>query len=117
MPVGQFHGRGACACGCGEGGLDDDVVDGLLTLEKIACTRLSLLSGYRCAKHNEAVGSKPTSMHRLRKAADVFSSNVDATMLAALAEGVAVFANGGIGLYVDKRFVHLDTGKKRRWCA
>ena len=72
-------------------------------------------SGTRCAAHNRAVGGSSTSEHLLGHAADIWAYAATWQQLAALAETIPEFRDGGIGRYPKKKFVHVDIGKKRRW--
>lgn len=72
-------------------------------------------SGFRCEKHNEEIGGAPSSQHTQGRAADckslVGKSGIE---MAAAAELVPQFHNGGIGIYFA--FAHLDTRDgKARW--
>jgi len=72
-----------------------------------------ITSGYRCADHNEAVGGDEKSYHMFGMAADICVSGVTTRSLAAKAESVGF---EGIGIYVDKAFVHVDVrGYPAKW--
>ncbi|MBI4642492.1 MAG: DUF882 domain-containing protein, partial [Deltaproteobacteria bacterium] len=50
------------------------------------------------------------------RAADVCISGMSLKTVAKLAEGVPAFRNGGIGVYSENGFVHLDVrGHRARW--
>jgi len=73
-------------------------------------------SGYRCEKHNKAVGGSPRSWHM------IFATDIRPEMGEdehALKEiyKVALTQNwGGIGLYEDDGFIHLDLRPEEvRW--
>ena len=71
-------------------------------------------SGYRCVKQNSKVGGVNDSQHTLGNAADVApSKDRSIDQLYKILESIPVFNNGGIGKY--KNFIHVDTGRKRRW--
>lgn len=74
---------------------------------------LFINSGFRCVKHNRAVGGTPNSQHVYGVAADVATpQGLTAEQFAAIAESLHVF--DGIGLY--DTFVHLDVrGSKAKW--
>lgn len=61
-------------------------------------------SGYRCAKHNAAVGGARASKHMQGQAADIKVSGVEPKEVAKYAESIGI---KGIGLYDS--FVHIDT--------
>lgn len=61
-------------------------------------------SGYRCQKHNSAVGGAKASKHTLGQAADIRIDGVEPKEVAKYAESIGI---KGIGLYDS--FVHIDT--------
>lgn len=76
-----------------------------------------VLSGYRTEETNRrlvaaGMGASPRSFHMEARAVDIRAPGVAARTLyrAALATG-----QGGVGGYLRRRFVHLDTGPQRRW--
>lgn len=76
---------------------------------------LVILSGYRCPKHNLAVGGAKDSYHVKGMAADIAAgpAGLSVTELAQLAEK---YGFNGIGLYPDNGFVHVDVRPyKARW--
>lgn len=78
---------------------------------------LKVLSGYRDPSHNAEVGGAERSQHTFGRAVDIaLPKDLSITAAYRLAEQVDGFRNGGIGLYPDEKFIHLDTrGKKARW--
>lgn len=83
----------------------------------------TVISGYRCAKHNEDVGGKPHSRHLVMRAADtVFTSLADGSEVpiadvARAANDTTDFAAGGIGVYPSSEppFTHLDLRQLDGW--
>ena len=72
------------------------------------------LSGYRTAKTNGSLkGAAGNSFHMKARAVDFFIPEVPVRLVADYAEWLQV---GGIGHYRD-RFIHIDTGRTRRWEA
>lgn len=70
---------------------------------------LVVLSGFRCEEHNARVGGVKDSQHLLGRAADVRASRgLSPNSVAQLAGAVRAFAAGGIGIYRDLNFTHLD---------
>ena len=68
-------------------------------------------SGYRCTKHNRAVGGAVNSQHTHGKAADIVVKGIAPKEVEAYAEKVGF---KGIGSYSS--FTHVDTRSKRaRW--
>lgn len=70
-------------------------------------------SGYRTIFNNGNIeGAAKNSMHTRGKAADFY---IDGLPSKYLADFVKWFKEGGVGLYVNKHFVHIDTGSVRSW--
>lgn len=70
-------------------------------------------SGYRCAKHNKAVGGASSSYHTKGMAADISVEDVAPAEVAKYCESIGLL---GIGLYEtvnDGYFVHVDTRTKK----
>jgi hypothetical protein len=98
----------SCRC-CGEFFLDPAAFDLLQALRDRLRRPIALNSGHRCAFHNARVGGRPRSMHK-RLAFDVSLQGLvpEALLAAARATGFR-----GFGFY--ETFLHLDTGRSRRW--
>ncbi len=72
-----------------------------------------VVSGYRCKRHNTAVGGARSSQHMNGTACDMQVKGVSPLDLARIAEQVMP-AGGGIGLYDS--FLHVDVRRNRaRW--
>jgi uncharacterized protein YcbK (DUF882 family) len=70
-------------------------------------------SGYRTFATNiRTEGSAMNSRHLLGRAADIRVPGVTLSRLAGMA---SLFGKGGVGMYLSKRFVHVDTGDERIW--
>lgn len=70
-------------------------------------------SGYRTFSTNyRAEGSALNSRHLNGQAADI---TVPGVPLARLAGMASLFGEGGVGMYLNKGFVHVDTGNERIW--
>ncbi len=105
----------ACPC-CGRLELDQRLLDALEELRSLAGRPVRILSGYRCLEHNARVGGRPSSRHLNGQAADLTISGLEAADIKKLAEEVPAFEGGGIGLYPEAGFVHLDVRPSRaRW--
>lgn len=103
-----------------------DVIDmdmGLLDTLHAAQQRLGstgtyeIISGYRSPKTNDMLRKKghgvaKRSMHMQGKAIDVRLTDADTRDLRTV--GIEL-ARGGVGYYSKSDFVHLDTGRVRRW--
>lgn len=69
---------------------------------------LHILSGYRTRRTNKNTeGSAKNSMHLVGKAVDVRIPGLSAEYLGRLYRWLA---QGGVGVYDNKKFVHVDTG-------
>ena len=78
-----------------------------------------VISAYRSPQTNEMLrnrsassGVARTSQHLLGKAIDVRLEGVDS---AQLRDAAISLQRGGVGYYQDSVFVHMDTGRVRRW--
>jgi len=93
----------ACHC-CGAVKVDPDLLDMLNEAREIAGLPFVVTSGYRCPKHNAAVGSQPSSSHLMGLAVD----------LKAVGSGVrfriveALIKTGFNRIGIGKDFVHAD---------
>lgn len=108
----------ACRCGCLTPlGVDLNLrrlAPALQQLRDLAGSPIIVTSGYRCPKHNEAVGGSKGSQHMHGIAADVWSRTLTPGQLKVLAEKIPAFVNGGIGLYPT--WIHVDIREGRaRW--
>lgn len=74
---------------------------------------LILTSGFRSAKTNNIIeGAAKNSQHMLGKAVDFVVPGFDVQMIGRIAQH---FQAGGVGIYLDKNFNHLDTASIRTW--
>ncbi len=77
-----------------------------------------VISGYRCAATNERLrltrggGVAKTSLHTEGRAIDV---RLPGVALSDLRDAAWSLGGGGVGYYPGERFVHIDTGRVRRW--
>jgi len=105
----------ACRC-CGRAEINQRLVDALQELRDLACELVRISSGYRCPEHNQAIGGATRSQHLLGTAADIAVRGLTPAAMFSLAEEVEAFRNGGIGVYPDKGFIHVDVRDGRaRW--
>ena len=106
----------ACRC-CGEVKIAPELVANLQVLRDEAGVPLAINSGYRCEKHNKAVGGSPNSQHVQGTAVDIRPlGGMSLKDLCQLAEKIPGFASGGIGYYPISGFIHLDVrGTPARW--
>jgi uncharacterized protein YcbK (DUF882 family) len=81
--------------------------------DRFGARGLTLLSGYRTPKFNRSLrGAARRSRHMLGWAADI---RVPGHPPGEAAEFAGKLAAGGVGYYPDAAFVHLDSGRFRRW--
>jgi uncharacterized protein YcbK (DUF882 family) len=99
--------------------MDPDLLDALYRIQQAVGSTgtFEVISAYRSPETNEMLRSRSNgvarkSQHLLGKAIDVRLSDVDTRTLrdAALSLGL-----GGVGYYEKSDFVHIDTGRVRRW--
>lgn len=111
-----------CHCGCGTLNVDTRLVDALEELRvDVGNQPVTILSACRCPTHNTEVGGAPRSEHlttglRACTAADVRVPGVKLSALYFAACKVGAFHGGGIGVYPDQDFLHVDVrGTRARW--
>lgn len=104
-----------CRCG-GRLVLDDNLLDGLEALRKLAGVPVVVSAGYRCRQHNQEVGGVPNSEHTRGLAADIRLPGLSLQRMYELALEVPQFSRGGIGAY-DGDFLHVDVRDHRARCA
>lgn len=103
-----------CGCGCGENATSYRLIYALQALREIIKKPITITSGFRCEKHNKAVGGAKSSQHLLGWAADIHVAHLPIKDLFEAAEKVPVFRNGGIG--VASTFLHVDIREgEARW--
>ena len=74
---------------------------------------IMVLSAYRTRTTNDRLeGTAHNSMHLYGKAIDIYIPGVRTEYLASFGQRLSC---GGIGTYLQKGFVHLDTGRVRYW--
>ena len=74
---------------------------------------LVILSGFRTLKTNNSLeNASRNSMHLYGKAVDFAVPGLSSKYLAEL---MGWLAQGGVGAYATRGFVHIDTGRPRRW--
>ena len=104
-----------CKCGCGYNAIDERLVHRLQVIRDIVQVKMIISSGCRCVEHNKLVGGEPLSYHLAGYATDWHfpldcSDNFYFETTTLLKDW-----SGGIHYYRDKRFIHVDIGKERRW--
>ena len=76
-----------------------------------------VISAYRSLKTNEMLrnrsgGVANNSQHLYGKAIDIRLTDVD---LLRVRDTAITMQRGGVGYYASSNFVHIDTGRVRRW--
>lgn len=94
------HGKGCCS----ETLVDSKLVDYLQKIRNHFNAPVSVNSGYRCDRHNSAIGGASRSKHKYGQAADIVVKGIAPLKVAQYAESLGIL---GIGLYDS--FVHIDT--------
>jgi uncharacterized protein YcbK (DUF882 family) len=104
----------ACRC-CGKAVVSPELIAPLEALRDRIGTLIHILSGYRCPEHNRTVGGVASSQHLLGRAADI-TTDLPLQFLHKEALQIASFAHGGMGIYPENNFLHLDVrGRMARW--
>ena len=102
----------ACQCGCGFDTVDHELVEELEEIRQYFGSPITITSGCRCQKHNEAVGGNPNSQHKIGRAADFVVKGVPANAVADYCEIIGV---SGVGRYDGWTHIDTKTGSVRRW--
>jgi uncharacterized protein YcbK (DUF882 family) len=91
------------------------LVSALETLRERVGMPITVTSGYRCPAQNAKDGGKPHSQHMLGIAADI-TAECGWRALYEAALKIPAFADGGIGVYPQNNFLHLDVRPAQaRW--
>lgn len=101
-----------CKC-CRANELFEDLVQDMLILEQDYDTEFIILSGYRCPTWNKKVGGSKNSEHMKGTAVDF--THTDQELLEEVAGDLQLEWDGGFSYYKDKKFIHIDKGRRRRW--
>ena len=109
-----------CKCGCKMPEfVKKNVIELAENLQVLRDTvgRLDLTNAYRCKDHNADVGGSVNSQHLKGKAADIKSSAIAPSDMAAIVDDLMKsekFKLGGVGIY--NTFTHVDIrGSRARW--
>jgi uncharacterized protein YcbK (DUF882 family) len=99
--------------------IDPRLLDQLHTLKGLVETQapFQIISGYRspatnAALHEASSGVATRSLHMDGRAIDIRVHGVDTARLRDAALGMGA---GGVGYYQASDFIHVDTGRVRRW--
>ena len=102
------------------GSIDPRVFDLLHRVQQAlgSAGAFEVISGYRCPATNARLresrggGVASHSLHMDGRASDV---RLPGVALAELRDAALSLGAGGVGFYAREQFVHLDTGRVRRW--
>lgn len=109
-PLRHFSSRElVCRC-CGSLYLDRSSADRLDVLREDFGSPLLIASGYRCPRHNKAVGGAPYSYHMRGRAFDIATAAMTPDRRWKLAQ-IALEHGWALGVY--DTFIHVDTGPAR----
>lgn len=92
----------------GEVYIHPDLVQGLQKLRDLIGNPIHINSAYRTAAYNKKVGGSPNSQHLFGKAADIVVLHLDISQMYHYALQIPEFIKGGIGVYPDNYFIHVD---------
>ena len=105
-----------CPC-CGRVKINYDLPPALQEVRDLLGSPIVITSGYRCKEHNTEIGGAKFSAHLGGFAVDCTfpgKSLLDAYLC--IVQCLPWTDSGGIGLYPDRNFIHLDVRKKKkRW--
>jgi len=94
------------------------LITGFILIRRGIGVPMKIQSGFRSDPHNARIGGSPTSFHRVGMAIDLRPVVPEDEMLLVLmgmqrlATGIGM---GGVRLYREKSFLHIDVGPKRTW--
>lgn len=99
-----------CQCGeCGSPIMNPEFLDKLDTARSISKTGYVITSGYRCKKHNEAIGGHKNSLHTKGQAVDILANTDRKRSVILIGLIMANFKHIGIA----KDFIHVDNSSKK----
>lgn len=96
----------ACKCGCGFDTIDPELAYRLDMARTTSGIAYNVLSGCRCAAHNEAEGGSPTSSHKKGKAVDIAALTPFHRFH--IVRGLIMAGFKRILIYPEKGFIHAD---------
>lgn len=102
----------ACPC-CKQVHVEPALISVLETLRALVGHPINISSGYRCPKHNAAIGGAPQSQHLAGRAADIYINGMRGVEIYRLAKTISAFR--GFGLAAG--WMHLDVrqGPISKW--
>lgn len=104
-----------CSC-CHKCRVSLRLVSALQALRDRVKVPITITSAYRCMEYNRRVGGVKNSRHISGEAADIHIHGMTEKEMYAHALQIPAFKDGGIGIYVGRKFIHVDVrDKKARW--
>ena len=97
----------ACKC-CGRQNINENLVFQLQKIRGIVKKPIIITSGYRCPAHNKKIGGSPKSQHLKGNAADIVIKGYSVKQMYETALTLYKKGIGGIGIYPEQGFIHLD---------
>lgn len=105
-----------CDCGCKTTFVEPRLLNALEELRTLINRPIKILSGFRCVKSNQEVGGTKSSQHMYGKAADIVIKDFSVPQMYEAALQINDFFEGGIGVYPENGFIHVDVRlTKARW--
>lgn len=105
----------ACKC-CKKVYITPTAIKALQELRDLINKPIKVLRGYSCVKHNKEVGGAPDSQHIRGNAFDITVDGWTVPQMYESALQIHDFFEGGIGVYPDNGFIHVDVRNgKARW--
>lgn len=101
----------ACPC-CNQCFVDTDFLKILHAIRESIGVPLRVASGYRCNRHNDAIGGSKHSQHRAGKAADIVPVVDDDAQAFKRAQIVYLAARHKLSVGFYDKHIHLDS---RHW--
>ncbi len=104
-----------CRCGCKKAEMKPEFMEVLQKLRDLCGFPLVITSGYRCPRHNKAVGGALNSSHMKGIAVDIDISQMPEERREKLLEAIkSIKEIKGVG--IAKSFIHIDTrAEKATW--
>lgn len=105
-----------CKCGCGRTLVDTDllpILEAVRSAPVLHCKRIVVISGYRCPKHDKAVGGSGRGKHTTGAAADIkaYDENdnlIPSKLIACVAEDLGNVFGIGLNCGGNPNNTHID---------
>ena len=98
----------SCSCGCGGNTINPELVEELDKLRELCGFPFIVTSGFRCRRHNAAIGGHPRSAHCYGSAVDIAARGEKAVKIIAAALVNGVINGIGVSQKGSGRYIHLD---------